>query len=118
MEEHLKIIIDYKNKTITQQFEKIVDDEGNEIEEITCFFNDDFDLLSFLIPENFTHKDFEKLESIFMQEHLPEGIWFTIADYGRYANCTRKTIYNKINRGELEVNKIGKYTYVKEKEIK
>lgn len=67
------------------------------------------------IPAEFVHKDFEVLEVIHQRRKLPAGKWYSIQDYMKKTNLkTRRSVYQRINSGELEATKIEKYTFVKE----
>ena len=67
------------------------------------------------IPAEFVHKDFEELEVIHQRRKLPGGKWYSIQEYMKKANLkTRRSVYQRIESGELETTKIEKYTFVKE----
>jgi len=70
------------------------------------------------IPAEFVHKDFEVLELLHQQGKLPAGKWYPIQEYMRKSNLkTRRSVYQRIKSGELEIIKMGKYTFVKEMNV-
>jgi len=124
LKERGRWIIDFEKKEITQvlkkeQIEELKknDNEYTGYTEVVSGFSDVFDLISFLLPFGFSHKDFNRLEATYLQQHLPvEDMWMSIATYMRVNNVSRATVYNRINAGQLDTEKNGKFTFVKERD--
>lgn len=92
-----------------------IDDEGDEIHSVSFSCKTLDEVVSALLPDGLIHKDFERIESVYMQERFSDGSWLSVKDYMRLNNIkSRNSVYLKIRCGELQTDKIGKYTYVKD----
>jgi len=76
------------------------------------------ELISYIIPDDFNHKDFVDLEKNFLQNKISGlDVWLSITDYMRNNELkTRKSVYDRIKKGTLLSKKVSGFTYVKDKD--
>jgi hypothetical protein len=114
-----KYIINFGDLTIEQVLDKkqkkfLKEIDGQDVDFVVNKFENVSEMLAFLLPDNFSHKDFLQLEASYLQLYMQEDAWMTIEQYKRALNVSRATIYNRIKAGELESKKDGGFTYVRE----
>ena len=99
-----KIIIDYDKKTITFKGASAVEKTFKSLPEA----------IALLLPSNLKSAFFNHIEAEYNKYQLDSNSDLVpFSTYCKMYNLTRKAVYLRRDRGEIEISKIGRYSYVK-----
>lgn len=89
-------------------------DDQTPVSEITVNFNGLVEGISFLLPDKLPKNFFTQLESLYMQQRLPDDSFVSIPTYCKLNGVSKQSVYDRIRYKKVLTLKKGRYVFVKD----